>query len=240
MVAIWSAMARPRTIHYGAMPQLLVQITEEQAAWLDARCDRFSPKSRLIRDLIDTARQGLTEVPKLPAYCVGAGTSSNLPTKAQPVNEARDDSLASADLPEFEEPSSPRGSFLGDGVGRESEGTPRQDPSLKIGPPPFKFVVPPDLDWCKEPLLTYWKEGKSGKKSKHAAALLFGGLRSISEKYGQPVVLEQLELATAKGFDNITLKNYEQFGVVTRNTAASSAQAKTVDWDAVDHVSFFK
>jgi len=41
------------------MPQLLVQITEEQAAWLDARCDRFSPKSRLVRDLIDSARLGL-------------------------------------------------------------------------------------------------------------------------------------------------------------------------------------
>lgn len=38
------------------MPQLLVQITEEQAAWLDAKCDRFNPKSRLIRDLIDSAR----------------------------------------------------------------------------------------------------------------------------------------------------------------------------------------
>jgi hypothetical protein len=41
------------------MPQLLVQITEEQAAWLDARCDRFSPKSRLVRDLIDYARLGV-------------------------------------------------------------------------------------------------------------------------------------------------------------------------------------
>ena len=55
------------------MPQLLVQITEEQAAWLDSQCDRYNPKARLIRDLIDTARQGIDNSVKLPAYRVGAG-----------------------------------------------------------------------------------------------------------------------------------------------------------------------
>ena len=55
------------------MPQLLVQITEEQAAWLDSQCDRYNPKARLIRDLIDTARQGIDSSVNLPAYRVGAG-----------------------------------------------------------------------------------------------------------------------------------------------------------------------
>jgi hypothetical protein len=200
-----------------------VEIDDAVLAKVDASCPKYLSPTGFVNLLLD---QALTGVAKLPAYCVGAGTSSNLPTKAQPTNEANDDSLASKGLPEFEELSSPPLSFLGDGVGRESEGTPRQGPSLKVGPPPFRFVVPPDLEWCKEPLLTFWKEGKSGKKSKHAAALLFGGLRSISEKYGQAVVLEQLELATAKGFDNITLRNYEQFGVATRKPGASPAQAE--------------
>ena len=215
-----------------------MHLDEAFAAQIEAQKPRSLALAAYCALLIEQALDPLTGVAKLPAYCVGAGTSSNLQTKAQPVNEASDDSLASTGLPEFEELSSPQGSFLGDGVGRESEGTPRQGPSLKVGPPPFKFVVPPDLDWCKEPLLTYWKEGKSGKKSKHAAALLFNGVRSIAEKYGERVVLDQLELATAKGFDNLTLKNYEQFGVMHKT--ATPAQAKTVDWDAVDHVSFFK
>jgi hypothetical protein len=42
-----------------AMPKLLVQITDEQAAWLETSCDRFRTKARLVRDLIDSARLSL-------------------------------------------------------------------------------------------------------------------------------------------------------------------------------------
>ena len=47
------------------MPQLLIQITEEQAVWLNSQCDRYNPKARLIRDLIDMARQGVPGVATL-------------------------------------------------------------------------------------------------------------------------------------------------------------------------------
>ena len=218
-------MARRVNMHLDEAFAAQIEAQKPRSLALAAYC------ALLIEQSLDTARQGLTGVAKLPAYCVGAGTSSNLQTKAQPANEADSVESASSGLPEFEN-SFPPVDVLGDGVGRESEGTPRK--------PPFKFAVPVDLDWCRDELETYWREGKSGKKSKHAAALLFNGVRSIAEKYGERVVLDQLELATAKGFDNLTLRNYEQFGVAPRNTAASPAQGKTVDWDAVDHVSFFK
>jgi hypothetical protein len=209
------------------MAQLNFQVPDDLLHRIDSVKPNYLDRKGFLCLLLD---QALTGVSKLPAYCVGAGTSSNLQTQADPPNEASSAELPSFSLPEFVDGFPPRAD-LGDGVGRESEGTPRK--------PPFTFSVPPDLDWCRDQLLTYWKEGKSGKKSKHAAALLFSGLRSIAEKYGEQVVLEQLELATAKGFDNITLKNYEQFGVPAR-AASVSVQAKTVDWDAVDHVSFFK
>jgi hypothetical protein len=43
------------------MPKLLINITDEQAAWLDKRCSRLDPKGRLIRELIAKA---MAEQPK--------------------------------------------------------------------------------------------------------------------------------------------------------------------------------
>ena len=77
----------------------------------------------------------------------------------------------------------------------------------------FKFVVPESLDWCKGDLTTYWKEGKTGKKTEHAAKLLFLEVDKIASNYSQAIALEQIALATANGWESITLKNYERFGL---------------------------
>jgi hypothetical protein len=79
------------------MPQLLVQITEEQAAWLDARCDRFNPKSRLIRDLIDSARLGLdtpvtlteraTADPRTSGDAIASGVSKAVSSLEEELNK---------------------------------------------------------------------------------------------------------------------------------------------------------
>jgi hypothetical protein len=86
----------------------------------------------------------------------------------------------------------------------------------------FKFVVPESLDWCKGDLTTYWKEAKQGKRTSHAAKFLFNQIEKIEEAYGRSVALEQITLATAKGFESITLANYESF----RPSPNSSKQAK--------------
>jgi hypothetical protein len=77
----------------------------------------------------------------------------------------------------------------------------------------FNFVVPPFLDWCQGDLTTYWKEGKTGKKTQHAAKLLFVEVEKIASNYSQSIALEQIALATANGWESITLKNYERFGL---------------------------
>lgn len=41
------------------MPKLLVNLTEDQAQFLSDRADRFSGKSGVVRDLIDSARLGV-------------------------------------------------------------------------------------------------------------------------------------------------------------------------------------
>ena len=75
----------------------------------------------------------------------------------------------------------------------------------------YKFVVPDSLDWCKGDLMTYWKEAKTGKKTEHAANYLFSELEKIEKEFGQSFVLEQIALATAKGFQSITHANAKRF-----------------------------
>ena len=77
----------------------------------------------------------------------------------------------------------------------------------------FNFAVPKFLDWCEGDLTTYWKEGKTGKKSQHAAKLLFSEVEKIAANYSQAIALEQIALATANCWESITLKNYERFGL---------------------------
>lgn len=77
----------------------------------------------------------------------------------------------------------------------------------------YQFVVPDYLDWCQGDLTTYWKEGKTGKKTEHAAKLLFSEVEKIASNYSQSIALEQIALATANSWESITLKNYERFGL---------------------------
>ena len=73
---------------------------------------------------------GIDRDTRLSAYHVGAGNTGNLQTKAQPSNEDQKLSLQPSASSEIR--SSELTDFLGDGVGRESEGTPRKDPSLVV------------------------------------------------------------------------------------------------------------
>ena len=209
-----------------AMPKLLVQITDEQAAWLETSCDRFRTKARLVRDLIDTARQGLTGGVTYPrTVSVREPHIGNPQAQAHPSNDA--DLVRSASEGEKVFKSVPP-QVVGDGVGRESEGTPRKGTS-------WKKTIPPVLDCHSDVILAFW-DHKAGAKSEAAWKLLLTELSKIQERYGERVVRDQLELAAANRFKSVTLKNYEQFGI----KAATPAQAKTVDWDAVDNLSFFK
>ena len=77
----------------------------------------------------------------------------------------------------------------------------------------FCFSVPTDLSDFKADLLDYWRNHKSGKKSEAAAKILISGCRKIKELYGDAALKEQLELAKGYGWENITLKNYERYGL---------------------------
>ena len=80
----------------------------------------------------------------------------------------------------------------------------------------YEIDVPPDLDWCKQRILEFW-EVKKKNKTENAANFLFAQLNAIKEKYGEQVVLDQLELATAEGFQSITMNKYEKLGLPVAN-----------------------
>jgi len=184
-------------------------LEDDFADLLKARKPRSLSLSAFCAYLCEMQLRSLDSVARLATCSAGAGYPGNLEAKAQQENEADQVSASDISSPSVEEskiPSPPKG-VLGDGVGMGLSGEGKRKVPFVVSK-----HVPKELEWCRKPLLEFWHE-KGGKKSKQAAIFLFNQLITLTEKYGQQVVLDQLELATAKGFDSITVKNYEQFGL---------------------------
>jgi hypothetical protein len=230
------------------MPQLLVQITEEQAAWLDSQCDRFSPKARLIRDLIDSARQGLTRgVDYAPTVSVRDTELTSASTQAeepqQVHNSLKESSAATSEarttvlLPVEE---TKKNSFvssvrsIGEGVGMGSGETPRKDLSDRrnaLGVKRTKLSssreIKPELQ-CHEDLIRQFWSCKAGAKSDMAWSFFMTELGKLQAKHGDRVLRDQLELAAASRWKSVTLKNYEQFGLSQTKQSYGKPQAKSL------------
>ena len=126
------------------MPQLLVQITEEQAAWLDARCDRFSPKSRLVRDLIDSARL------KLDTSC-----TLEKPSLLQAAQPEGGEGFASKAVSSLEEELNKQP------LDKKAKKEKTKDPfAVRVVSPD---LVPDDLLDCQKLLPEFWKGKKGGR-----------------------------------------------------------------------------
>ena len=181
MVSHCLAGVRPIANNSGAMPQLLVQITEEQAAWLDARCDRFNPKSRLIRDLIDSARSALdtpvtlteraTADPRTSGDAIASGVSKAVLLE---VNE----SIKKQPLEKKAKSQKPKDAF-----------------SARVVSPD---LIPADLLDCQQ-LLPEWWAVKKGVRSEGVWNRVCGKLRGWSPELRR----EALERAIASGWGDV-------------------------------------
>ena len=181
MVAIWSAKARPLTTHYGAMPQLLVQITEEQAAWLDARCDRFSPKSRLVRDLIDSARLGLDR-------CI----TLEKPSLLQAAQPEGGEGFASKAVSSLEEELNKQPLL----EAKKTKPKKKKDAfSARVVSPD---LIPADLLDCQQLLPEFWSV-KKGVRSESVWNRVCGKLRTWTPEQRR----EALERAIANGWGDV-------------------------------------
>lgn len=119
--------------------------------------------------------------------------------QAQPSNEADLGRSASSD----ENVLSPVPPLVtGDGVGRESEGTPRKGTNLK----PLSGNLLPHEDLIRD----FWKI-KGGSKGDRAWSLLQTELTKLQTNYGDAVVRDQIALAINGKWKGITESNYTRF-----------------------------
>jgi len=177
------------------MPKFALILSDSHWKWLNKNSNSLRTKSAIIRDLIESEMRSLDTEVTLPAYRVGAGKELS--------KEERKKLL----LEEINQPSPqkifPPQSGLGDGIGREREGTPRK--------PPFEKTIPEKLKKHKKTILEFFAK-KPGEHNKNAWNRLINGLTGIYDLDGDVAVLKQLEQGTTEGWRNIGVANYKKFG----------------------------
>lgn len=128
-------------------------------------------------------------------------TPSNTGTKAQPSNEAKKASVEVQSSP-TKEHKKVCVSFLGDGVGKEPEETPRKVLS-------FSRQLPGKLKPFSALIEDFWRV-KQGSKGDTAWNRLIRNLLAFLEKYGESVLTDQLELGINGKWKGIEIARYEQ------------------------------
>ena len=130
-------------------------------------------------------------------------TPSSTGTKAQPSNEAKKASLEVGSSTQEELQKSSMGTFLGDGVGKEPEETPRKVLSLSK-------QIPGKLKPYSTLVEDFWRV-KKGSKGQTAWDRLMRNLLYFLEKYGESVLTDQLELGINAKWNGIEPARYEQY-----------------------------
>jgi hypothetical protein len=161
-----------------------------------------------VRDRV--LEKDLTGVSTVPACCAGAG---NTGTHREPPTEASHTADAgSGRLPLSS--SNPKGN--GDGVGKESEETPRKGNLLSTLP------LPKSLEKYKEKIFEFWR-GKQGAKTLRSWKMQMTELEKLKVKYGDDALDEQLNAAILAGnWHGIRVVNYERYGLDTNKKRAAT------------------
>ena len=190
------------------MPQLNFTIPADLLDRIDAAKPNFLDRKGFICLLLTSA---IDTSAKLPAYCVGAGNTGHRTTEIgsqpQPEQSSAEGHLSppekvfSPDLP-------PIG--MGDGVGKESEETPRKDPKQ----------IPGNLLAHDDLIRDFWRI-KGGSKGDRAWSLLLTELTKIQDLHGDTVLRQQIELAINGKWKGITLANLERFTKPSPKAASS-------------------
>ena len=178
--------------------------------------------------LVEQQALGLDSASKLPAYRVGAGTTGNDSTESdlqiQPAKPLAEDGLTPSPV-EFL-PDLPSQIVMGDGVGRESEGTPRKDPKQ------LRDNLLPHADL----IFDFWRI-KGGSKGERAWSLLQTECTKIQQLHGDDVLSQQLELAINGKWKGITLANLERF-TKPQAQAAAGGYVDSITRDRIEREKF--
>tara|TARA_Y100000593_G_scaffold68456_1_gene125840 strand:+ start:3259 stop:3966 length:708 start_codon:yes stop_codon:yes gene_type:complete len=144
--------------------------------------------------------QALDKDAKISAYHVGAGEKklSNEAEVQTSIQSLKSTSNISSISASEKEKISPPLNRLGDGVGRESEGTPRKIQQEINSIAKRKKIAPEKLKPYWDKIEAFWRV-KKGTKNLQAYALQITELEKILEDLGKDVLIEQLDLACMAG-----------------------------------------
>ena len=177
------------------MKRITVTISEVTEAKLKEKKPTFLSLSKYINMILESSLDNLDSLVRLPAYRVGAEeTSTHIDSNTStPVNEDKVH-FESSNFSSKEKNLKNSISVLGEDVGRESEGNPKNTPL----PYDFKTSIPDKLKPYSDKIASFWRV-KKGTKNRLAWSLQMGELEKILDNLGKKVLVEQLDQACMAG-----------------------------------------
>ena len=177
------------------MKRITVTISEVTEAKLKEKKPTYLSLSKYINMILESSLDNLDSLVRLPAYRVGAEeTSTNkYVNTSSPVNEDKVHSESSNFISK-EKNLKNSISVLGEDVGRESEGNPKNTPL----PYDFETSIPDKLKPFSDKIASFWRV-KKGTKNRLAWSLQMGELEKILDNLGKKVLVEQLDQACMAG-----------------------------------------
>jgi len=177
------------------MKRITVTISEVTEAKLKEKKPKYLSLSKYINMLLESSLDNLDSLVRLPAYRVGAEEiSTKLDTNiSTPINEDKVH-FESSNFSSKEKNLKNSISILGEDVGRESEGNPKNTPL----PYDFETSIPDKLKPYSDKIASFWRV-KKGTKNRLAWSLQMGELEKILDNLGKKVLVEQLDQACMAG-----------------------------------------
>ena len=177
------------------MKRITVTISEVTEAKLKKKKPQYLSLSKYINMILESSLDNIDSLVRLPAYRVGAEeTSINIDSNtSKPVKEDKVH-FESSNFSSKEKNLKNSIAVLGEDVGRESEGNPKNTPL----PYDFETSIPDKLKPYSDKIASFWRV-KKGTKNRLAWSLQMGELEKILDNLGKKVLVEQLDQACMAG-----------------------------------------
>ena len=177
------------------MKRITVTISEVTKAKLKKKKPKYLSLSKYINLILESSLDNLDSLVKLPAYRVGAEEPSiNIDTNTSPLVNENKIHFESSNFSSKEKNFKNSIAVLGEDVGRESEGNPKNTPL----PYDFETSIPNKLKPYSDKIEAFWRV-KKGTKNRLAWSLQMGELEKILDNLGKKVLVEQLDQACIAG-----------------------------------------
>ena len=177
------------------MKRITVTISEVTEAKLKKKKPKYLSLSKYINLILEGSLDNLDSLVRLPAYRVGAEeTSTNIDSNTSTLVNEDKVHFESSNFSSKEKNLKNSISILGEDVGRESEGNPKNTPL----PYDFETSIPDKLKPYSDKIASFWRV-KKGTKNRLAWSLQMGELEKILDNLGKKVLVEQLDQACMAG-----------------------------------------